>query len=105
MVEEGYLDARAAEAEPSVRSRDGAPRGPPGAWYADAVRRYLDERYGAERVETDGLLVDVAMNPFLQRAAEAALQADLRMVDKRQGGGAPPAPRRSAGGSRGAGVA
>jgi len=85
MVEEGYLDARAAEAEAQRPVQVVPHEDPPGAWYADAVRRYLDERYGAERVETDGLLVDVAMNPFLQRAAEAALQADLRMVDKRQG--------------------
>ena len=28
---------------------------PPGIWYADAVRRVLDERYGAEAVETEGL--------------------------------------------------
>jgi penicillin-binding protein 1A len=58
---------------------------PPGAWYADAVRKLLDERYGAEVVETEGLQVDVAMDPILQRYAEAALEAGLRAVDKRQG--------------------
>ncbi len=58
---------------------------PPGAWYADAVRKYLDERYGAEVVETQGLEVHVAMEPLLQRYAEAALEAGLRAVDKRQG--------------------
>lgn len=56
-----------------------------GAWYADAVRKYLDSRYGAERVETEGLSVDVAMDPALQRAAEAALEGQLRTIDKRQG--------------------
>jgi penicillin-binding protein 1A len=85
MAEEGFIDARTAEAEGQrpvlVMRRDD----PPGSWYADAVRKVLDERYGAERVETDGLVVDVAMNPFLQRAAEAAVEADLRLVDKRQG--------------------
>ncbi len=58
---------------------------PPGIWYADAVRKVLDERYGAEAVETEGLQVDVAMDPLLQRYAEAALEAGLRAVDKRQG--------------------
>jgi len=58
---------------------------PPGVWYADAVRKVLDERYGAEVVETQGLQVDVAMDPVLQRYAEAALEAGLRAVDKRQG--------------------
>jgi len=85
MVEEGFIDARTAEAEGQrpvlvLRHED-----PPGSWYADAVRKYLDERYGADRVETDGLVVDVAMNPFLQRAAESAVEGDLRLVDKRQG--------------------
>jgi penicillin-binding protein 1A len=85
MVEEGFIAAGTAESEglrpvQVLRHED-----PPGSWYADAVRKELDDRYGAERVETEGLVVDVAMNPFLQRAAEAAVEADLRLVDKRQG--------------------
>jgi len=86
MAESGFITAKVAEAEAQkpiavvTRADD-----PPGAWYADAVRRYLDERYGAERVETDGLVVDVAMDPAMQRAAEDALEAQLRVVDKRQG--------------------
>jgi penicillin-binding protein 1A len=86
MVENGFIPAKTAEVEAArpiaVVSR---PDDPPGAWYADAVRRYLDERYGAERVETDGLVVEVAMDPALQREAEEALEAQLRAVDKRQG--------------------
>ena len=85
MVEEGFLSQGVAEAEAAKPLRLRRPSEPYGAWYADAVRRYLDDRYGAERVETDGLLVDVAMLPSLQRAAEAAVDADLRLVDKRQG--------------------
>ncbi len=85
MVEEGAIDARTAEAEAARPLKLRKPTEPYGAWYADAVRRQLDERYGAERVETDGLQVDVAMLPNLQRAAEAALAADLRLVDKRHG--------------------
>ena len=85
MVEEGAIDARTAEAEAARPLKLRKPTEPFGAWYADAVRRLLDERYGAERVETDGLQVDVAMLPNLQRAAEAALAADLRLVDKRHG--------------------
>ena len=86
MAEEGFITPRTAEAEsarPIVtanRPDDGT-----GAWYADAVRKYLDQRYGAERVETDGLVVDVAMDPQLQRAAEDALERQLRAVDRRQG--------------------
>jgi len=85
MVEEGSLDPKEAAAEAARPLKLRVAPEPYGVWYADAVRRYLDERYGAERVETDGLQVEVAMLPGLQRAAEAALDADLRMVDKRQG--------------------
>jgi penicillin-binding protein 1A len=85
MAEEGYIDARLAETESQRPLKVRKAPEPYGAWYADAVRRQLDERYGAERVETDGLQVDVAMMPQLQRAAEAALAADLRLVDKRHG--------------------
>ena len=85
MTEEGFIDARTAEAEAARPVKVRPPQEPYGAWYADVVRRHLDEKYGAERVETDGLRVDVAMLPQLQRAAEAALAADLRLVDKRHG--------------------
>ena len=86
MAEEGFISQRVAEAEaakPIVVATH--PAEPSGTWYADAVRRYLDERYGAERVETDGLEVQVALDPTLQHAAESALTAQLRAVDKRQG--------------------
>ena len=86
MAEEGFISHRVAEQEMArpllVASH---PEDPPGAWYADAVRKYLDQHYGAERVETDGLVVDIAMHPALQREAEESLEAQLRAVDKRQG--------------------
>jgi penicillin-binding protein 1A len=86
MAEEGFIKKAQADAEAArpivVRPPEDDP---PGEFYADAVRKYLDERYGAEAVETVGLQVDVAMDPTLQRYAEAALQAGLRAVDKRQG--------------------
>ena len=85
MTEEGFIDARTAEIESQRPLKIRKAPEPYGAWYADAVRRHLDERYGAERVETDGLQVDVAMLPQMQRAAEVALANDLRLVDKRHG--------------------
>ncbi|WP_157061389.1 penicillin-binding protein 1A [Anaeromyxobacter dehalogenans] len=86
MMEEGFITRAQAEAEAAraIRTRP-PPEDPPGAWYADAVRKYLDERYGAEVVETQGLQVDVAMDARLQAAAETALEGALRAVDKRQG--------------------
>jgi penicillin-binding protein 1A len=86
MLEEGFITQAQADAEAARPIVTSPPeRRPPGAWYADAIRRTLDEKYGADRVDTDGLQVDVAMDPALQRYAEAALGADLRAVDKRQG--------------------
>jgi penicillin-binding protein 1A len=86
MAEEGFITAAQADAEAARPIAIHPPEDrPPGDFYADLVRRYLDERYGAEAVETEGLQVDVAMDPLLQRYAEAALQAGLRAVDKRQG--------------------
>jgi penicillin-binding protein 1A len=86
MAEERFVSARVAETEMArpllVASHA---EEPPGAWYADAVRKYLDQKYGAERVETDGLVVDVAMDVSMQRAAEEAIEAQLRAIDKRQG--------------------
>jgi len=86
MAEEGFITLAQAEAEAArpIVTRPPEPD-PPGAWYADAVRKALDERYGAEVVETEGLQVDVAMDPALQRYAESALEAGLRAVDRRQG--------------------
>ncbi|HTP24629.1 MAG TPA: PBP1A family penicillin-binding protein [Anaeromyxobacteraceae bacterium] len=86
MAEEGFISQRVAEAEMAkplsvVRQTGETPAG----WYADAVRKYLDHKYGAELVETGGLRVDVAMDPAAQKAADDALTAQLRAVDRRQG--------------------
>lgn len=85
MVEVGFLDPKVAEAEAARPVRVVRHEEPAGPWYADAVRKILEARYGALAVETGGLVVDVAMNPFMQRAAESALESDLRAVDKRHG--------------------
>jgi penicillin-binding protein 1A len=86
MAEEGFISQHTADTEAAkpilVASHSDEPVG---AWYADAVRKYLDGRYGAERVETDGLQVDVAMDGATQKAAEEAVTAQLRAIDKRQG--------------------
>ena len=86
MAEEGFITEQQAAAEVArpIVTRPPEPD-QTGLWYADAVRRVLDEKYGAEVVETEGLQVDVAMDAGMQRAAEQALEAALRAVDKRQG--------------------
>jgi len=86
MAEEGFITKAQLEAESARPIAVHPPEpDPPGAWYADAVRKELDQRYGAEVVETEGLVVDVAMDATQQRYAEMALGAGLRGVDRRQG--------------------
>jgi penicillin-binding protein 1A len=86
MREEGWITEAQlkAEIERPIATHPPAPD-PAGPWYADAIRKQLDEKYGAERVETDGLVVQVAMDPRLQRYAELALEGGLGAVDRRQG--------------------
>ena len=86
MAEEGFITKAQLEAELARPITVHPPEAdPPGAWYADAVRKELDQRYGADVVETEGLVVDVAMDAAQQRYAELALGAGLRAVDRRQG--------------------
>ncbi len=86
MRKEGWITEAQlkAEIDRPLLTRPPPPE-PPGAWYADAVRKVLEEKYGVERVATDGLVVEIAMDPRLQQYAELALQAGLRAVDRRQG--------------------
>jgi penicillin-binding protein 1A len=86
MLEERFITQAqyAQELARPIRTSPPEPN-PPGLWYADSVKRALDDAYGKDVVETEGLRVDVAMDPLLQRYAELALEAGLRAVDKRQG--------------------
>jgi len=88
MVEEGYIteeERQAALAEeltihPRVnRHVAGA------AYFAEQVRRYLEQTYGEERLYTGGLQVHTTMNVAMQEAAENAVRQNLRNYDKRQG--------------------
>ncbi|HUB09503.1 MAG TPA: PBP1A family penicillin-binding protein [Myxococcales bacterium] len=60
------------------------PETPPGGYYAEDVRRYLEARYGAQRVYEGGLQVTVGMDPALQKAAEAAVAVGLAGIEARE---------------------
>jgi penicillin-binding protein 1A len=88
MREEGFLDEAqfaAARAEQVVI----APRRPAtylaAPWYVEHVRRLLEERYGGSAPYQLGLQVHTAVDLAAQRAAEEALRAGLRDLDRRQG--------------------
>jgi penicillin-binding protein 1A len=88
MVHEGYItdaEAQAAYVEeltihPRVnRHVAGA------AYFAEQVRRHLEQTYGEESLYTGGLQVRTTMNVAMQEAAERAVRENLREHDKRQG--------------------
>jgi penicillin-binding protein 1A len=55
------------------------------AYFTEQVRRYLEETYGEEQLYKGGLEIHTSMNLDMQLAAQAAVQANLRDHDKRQG--------------------
>src|SRR6185312_4641485 len=54
-------------------------------FFAEQVRRDIVDRYGNERLLTDGLTVDLTMDAERQREAQDAMLTGLIEVDKRQG--------------------
>jgi len=56
-----------------------------GPYYAEEVRRGLVARYGEEAINRGGMRVDVAMDPRLQAAADAALRDGLEELDRKMG--------------------
>ena len=55
------------------------------AYFTEQVRRYLEDTYGKDLLYHGGLEVQTSMNLKMQLAAQAAVQANLRDHDKRQG--------------------
>ena len=88
MVEEGYITniqaTAAINTELNVKPRRN--------WfseevpiYTEHVRRYVVERYGAERLLNDGLQIYTAVNIEMQKCARKEVDTGLRALDKRQG--------------------
>ncbi|HEX9682268.1 MAG TPA: transglycosylase domain-containing protein [Acidimicrobiales bacterium] len=92
MLEEGYIDAatHAAARQQKVHlAASGAPEGeatvvyPPTRqdtkypYFVDYVRRYLEEKYGRDKVFRGGLSVYTTLDPTMQEAAESSVAATL----------------------------
>ena len=56
-----------------------------GAYFTEEIRRVLIDSYGGAELYESGLRVYTTLDVTIQAAAERALDAGLRMVDKRQG--------------------
>ncbi len=86
MVDEGYLDPQRAEqamAAPVPAPPHRRPQLAP--YFVEDVRRWLQERYGNSSLYRSGLEVRTTLDPALQAAAERAVDAGLRELDRRQG--------------------
>ena len=87
MLEEGLVtkdeyDAAKAtpiKLRPRTRDQSIAP------YFAEEVRRYLEDRYGSSAIYEQGLRVYTTLDEAMQRAAVKAVDQNLRDLDKRHG--------------------
>jgi penicillin-binding protein 1A len=86
MEEEGYINKKqmeAAEKRPVYLSR--LEEQESYKYFINYVKDYLDEKYGAEKVLSGNMRVYTTMDRNAQAAAQRALKAGLRELDKRRG--------------------
>ena len=76
------VERRAGEADRARPAPAAAGRAP---YYAEEIRRTLVARYGEKAVLEGGMRVDIAMDPKLQAAADAAVRAGLEARRRRMG--------------------
>ena len=55
------------------------------SYFAEQIRRYLEENYGSETLYTEGLQIYTTMNLEMQQAAQSAVQENLLAHDRRRG--------------------
>lgn len=55
------------------------------AYFNEEIRKFLEDKYGTQRLYHEGLVVQSTLDFEMQRAAVAALLKGLRDLDKRQG--------------------
>ncbi|MDE1895460.1 MAG: PBP1A family penicillin-binding protein [Rhodospirillales bacterium] len=90
MLADGAINATqaaAAQAEPLLPKAGQAQQGVPnGGYFADAVRAQLVQKFGADAVNTGGLIVRTSLNPDLQQAATNAVRDGLEDYDRNYDG-------------------
>ena len=88
MVEEGFISRPQANEALAVKL-DIKPRRniyvEEVPFYTEHVRRYVEAKYGADTLYTQGLQIYTAVNIDLQKAAEQEVNKGLQDLDKRQG--------------------
>ena len=85
MVDYGALDASEIariEADSLVVSNGRREKTNFAAYYLENVRRYLERKYGAERLYHDGLRVYTGLDMHLQSVAEDSLESQMQRMEK-----------------------
>ena len=88
MVENGFItEARAREAAASPLVIVGRPSQDRSIapYFAEEIRKRLEDKYGADALYQAGLRVQTTLDAELQEVANAALDRGLRRIDKRRG--------------------
>ncbi len=87
MVEEGYItEAQSVQIYNQPISLENLrPQEEVAPHLVDYIRKYIEAKYGTEKLYDGGLKVYTTINLDMQRAAVAALRDGLRALDKRQG--------------------
>src|SRR4051812_4165332 len=86
MADNGYItrqQADAAEAKPIVTRGQPQPVKSVAPFFAEEVRQYLEQKYGAKKLYEAGLSVQTGVDIGLQLAANRAVDRGLRTIDKR----------------------
>jgi penicillin-binding protein 1A len=89
MAEEGFITREEAEAgarRPLVVRGQPMPDASIAPYFAEDIRKMLEQKYTADALYHAGLRVNTTLDVDLQRAANAAVDRGLRRVDKRRSG-------------------
>jgi penicillin-binding protein 1A len=89
MADEGFItdeEARAAAARPLVVHGQPTPERSIAPYFAEDIRKGLEQKYGADALYQAGLRVQTTLDADLQAAANLAVDRGLRRVDKRRSG-------------------
>jgi penicillin-binding protein 1A len=88
MAENGYITQAQSEAvqkQPIVTLGQPQPLKSAAPFFAEEVRKYLEQKYGAKKLYEAGLSVQTGVDMRLQLAANLAIDHGLRQIDKRRG--------------------
>ncbi|MFH1754857.1 MAG: PBP1A family penicillin-binding protein, partial [Candidatus Latescibacterota bacterium] len=60
---------------------DASDQGEYAAYFMEYVRKYLEEKYGADRLYNDGLQVYTTLDPYIQRVAEDSMESNMLKLE------------------------